>query len=30
MVYSHLRVNVADYDRWRAGFDAQESNCIKV
>ena len=26
MVYIHLRVNVADYDTWRAGFDAQESN----
>jgi len=26
MVYIHLRVNVADYDTWRAGFDANESN----
>ena len=26
MVYIHLRLNVADYDTWRAGFDANESN----
>jgi hypothetical protein len=26
MVYINLRLNVADYDTWRAGFDAQESN----
>ena len=26
MVYIHLRLNVADYDTWRAGFNAQESN----
>ncbi len=26
MVYINLRVNVADYDRWRLGFDANESN----
>ena len=26
MVYIHLRLNVTDYDKWRAGFDAQESN----
>jgi hypothetical protein len=26
MVYIHLRLNVADYGRWRAGFDANESN----
>ena len=25
MVYINLRVNVADYDKWRAGFDANES-----
>jgi len=25
MVYINLRLNVADYDTWRAGFDAQES-----
>jgi len=25
MVYINLRVNVADYDTWRAGFDANES-----
>lgn len=25
MVYIQLRLNVADYDRWRAGFDAQEA-----
>jgi len=27
MVYINLRVNVADYDIWRAGFDANESKC---
>ena len=26
MVYINLRVNVADYDTWRKGFDANESN----
>jgi len=26
MVYINLRVNVADYDKWRAGFDANESS----
>jgi hypothetical protein len=26
MVYINLRVNVADYDKWRLGFDANESN----
>ena len=26
MVYIQLRVNVADYDTWRAGFDANKSN----
>ena len=26
MVYLRLRLNVADYDTWRAGFDANESN----
>ncbi len=26
MVYINLRLNVADYDKWRLGFDAQESN----
>jgi hypothetical protein len=26
MVYINLRINVADYDRWRAGFDANEAN----
>ena len=26
MVYVQLRLHVADYDTWRAGFDAQESN----
>jgi quinol monooxygenase YgiN len=26
MVYIHLRLNVADYDTWRAGFYANESN----
>ncbi len=26
MVYINLRLNVTDYDRWRAGFDANESN----
>jgi len=25
MVYINLRVNVADYDKWRMGFDANES-----
>jgi hypothetical protein len=30
MVYIHLRLNVADYDTWHAGFDANESNRIKV
>lgn len=25
MVYIQLRVNVADYDIWRAGFDANEA-----
>lgn len=24
MVYIHLRLNVADYAKWRAGFDAYE------
>ena len=24
MVYINLRVNVADYDKWRLGFDANE------
>jgi quinol monooxygenase YgiN len=24
VVYINLRLNVADYDRWRAGFDANE------
>ena len=26
MVYINLRLNVADYDKWRLGFDAQEPN----
>ena len=26
MVYINLRVNVADYDKWRAGFDINEAN----
>jgi len=26
MVFINLRLNVADYDKWRAGFDANESN----
>ena len=26
MVYINLRVNVADYDTWRLGFDANESS----
>ena len=26
MVYINLRLNVADYDKWRLGFDANESN----
>ena len=26
MVYINLRVNVADYDKWRASFDANESS----
>ena len=26
MVYIHLRLNVTDYDTWRAGSDAQESS----
>ena len=26
MVYINLRLNVADYDKWRVGFDANESN----
>ena len=26
MVYINLRLNVADYDKWRAGFDANESS----
>ena len=26
MVYINLRVNVADYDKWRLGFDTNESN----
>ena len=26
MVYVNLRLNVADYDKWRVGFDANESN----
>ena len=26
MVYINLRLNVANYDRWRMGFDANESN----
>jgi len=26
MVYINLRVNVADYDKWRLGFDANESS----
>jgi hypothetical protein len=26
VVYIHLRLYVAEYDRWRAGFDANESN----
>jgi len=25
MVYIHLRLNVADYGKWRAGFDAYEA-----
>ena len=25
MVYINLRLNVADYDKWRTGFDANES-----
>ena len=30
MVYIHLRIDVADYDRWRVGFDVNESHRIKV
>ncbi len=26
MVYINLRLNVADYNKWRAGFDANESS----
>ena len=26
MVYINLRVNVADYDTWRLGFDSNESS----
>ena len=26
MVYINLRLNVADYDKWRLGFDANESS----
>jgi len=26
MVYIHLHVNVDDYDTWRLGLDANESN----
>jgi quinol monooxygenase YgiN len=26
MVYVNLRLNVADYARWRAGFDANDAN----
>jgi quinol monooxygenase YgiN len=26
MVYINLRINVADYDKWRAGFDVNESS----
>ena len=26
MVYINLRVNVADYNKWRTGFDANESS----
>jgi len=26
MVYIHPRLNVANYDAWRAGFDANESS----
>ena len=26
MVYIRLRLNVANYDAWRAGFDGNESN----
>ena len=26
MAFIHLRLNMADYDRWHAGFDDNESN----